>query len=111
MIVCALAPYALSGISDSMALVWGVPMVTFSILSLCLLSYWMAVRRRRNFTLQFPWISTPIIFVAAVLQIVALLSGLGLIFPYSPTVFLFGFLSVLAFGANLFMALLHSIWN
>ena len=111
MIVCALAPYALSGIGDSAALIWGVPMVTFSILCLGLLGYWVAVRRRRNFTLQFPWISTPIIFVAAVLQIVALLSGLGLIVPYSSTVFLFALLSVLAFGANLFMALLHSLWN
>jgi hypothetical protein len=110
-IVCALAPYALSGIGDSAALIWGVPMVAFSILCLGLLGYWVAIRHRRNFTLQFPWISTPIIFVAAVLQIVALLSGLGLIVPYSSTVFLFALLSVLAFGANLFMALLNSIWN
>ena len=111
MMVCSLAPYALSGIDDSAALVWGVPMVVFSILSLSILGHWVTVRHRRKFTLQFPLISTPIIGVAATLQIATLLSGLGLIIPYSPTVFVLGFLFVLIFGANVFMALLYSIWK
>ena len=110
-IVCALAPYPLTGISESPALVWGAPMITFSILSIVLCVYWVSVSRRRGFKLQFPWFSTPIIFFALVLQVTVLLSGLGLIFPYSPTIFVFGFLSVLVFGANLFLALLYSIWN
>jgi len=106
-----MAPYALAGINQSPALVWGVPMVVFSLLSMVVLTYWMGVSRRRGFKLQFPWISTPIIFVAASLQITAFLSGLGLIMPYSSTIFVFGFLSVLVFGANVFLALLYSIWN
>ncbi len=111
MIVCSLAPYALAGISDSPALVWGVPMLMFSTFGIALLAHWMTISRRRNFTLQFPLFSIPIIFVATALQATAFLSGLGLIFPYSPTVFVFGFLTVLIFGANLFLALLYSIWK
>ena len=111
MIVSSLAPYALAGISDSPALVWGVPMLMFSTLGIALLGYWVTVSLRRGYRLEFPLFSIPIVFVATALQVMAFLSGLGLIFPYSPTVFMFGFLSVLIFGANLFLALLYSIWK
>lgn len=109
-IVSALTPYALSGISDSPALVWGVPMVAFSILCIGLHGYWIVVARKRSFTLQFPYVSIPILIGATALQALAFLSGLGLVVPYSPTVFVFGLLSVLVFGANMFLALLYSIW-
>lgn len=111
MIVSALAPYALSGVSTSSALVWGVPMVAFSVLCLGLLVYWVVVSRRRAFKLLFPVISVPILSVATALQVLALLSGLGWILPYSPAVFVLGLLSVLVFGANIFLALLYSIWE
>ena len=111
MITCSLAPYALAGISESPALVWGLPMITFSILSIGLCSYWFTVSRRRHFKLQFPLFSVPIICIAVAIQLTALLSGLGLIIPYSPAVFVLGFMSVLVFGANVFLALLYSIWN
>jgi len=111
MIVCSLAPYALAGIGNSPALVWGVPMVAFSSLGIGLVIYWMMASRRPEFKLRFPLFSIPIVIVATALQVAAFLSGLGLIFPYSQTLFVFGFLSVLVFGANVFLALLYSVWE
>jgi len=111
MIVSALAPYALSGISTSPALVWGAPMLAFSILCLGLLVYWTVLSRKHGFTLLFPLLSIPILSGATALQVLSFASGLGWIFPYSPTIFVFGLLSVLVFGANVFLALLHSIWE
>jgi len=111
MLTAALLPSAISGISDSPALVWGVPMVGYSVLALGLLGRWVSLSRRHGYELQFPLVSIPIISVAAALQVVVLLSGVGLVFPYSPTLFVFGLLSVLVFGANMFLALLHITWS
>ena len=111
MMVCSLAPYALAGVSASPALVWGVPMLAFSSLCIGLLAFWVVVSRRCGFKLFFPLVSIPIIAGAAALQVLAFLSGLGWIYPYSPTVFVLGFLSILVFGANVFLALLYSIWE
>lgn len=111
MMIAALLPYALTGVSDRPALIWGLPMIAFSALCLGLLGYWIRVSRKHGFELLFPAVSIPIMSVAAGLQILALLSGIGLIIPYSPTLFVLGLLSVLAFGANIFLALLHSVWR
>lgn len=111
MIVGALMPYAMSGVSSAPALVWGVPMVALSMLCIGLLCYWIAVARRHGFKLQFPYVSIPILTGATTLQVLSFLSGLGWVFPYSPAVFVFGCLSVLVFGANMFLALLYSIWE
>lgn len=111
MIISALPPYAMSGISDSPALVWGVPMVAYSTVTNLLLVYWIVLSRRHGYKLQFPLVSIPIVSGAAVLQVAVLLSGLGVILPYSPTLFVFGLLSILLFGANMFLALLHITWS
>jgi hypothetical protein len=111
MIVAALLPATLSGLSTSPAVVWGVPMIAFSSLCIWLLFYWIRVSRRHGFKLLFPLFSIPIVSVAATLQVLAFLSGLGWVIPYSPTIFVFGFLAVLVFSANMFLALLYSIWE
>jgi len=110
-IVGALTPYALSGISEAPELIWGVPMVAFSVLCIGLLVYWVVVARKQRFALVFPFVSIPILIGATSLQVLAFLSGLGFVVPYSSTVFVFGLLSVLVFGANMFLALLYSIWT
>jgi len=45
MMIAAMMPYALAGASESPALVWGVPMVAFSLLCIGLLAYFRASRR------------------------------------------------------------------
>jgi hypothetical protein len=111
MMIAALLPFALSGISESEAVVWGVPMVSFSTVALFMLGYWAFKARKYGFRLQFPFISLPIIALASTMQIVTLLSGFGLIVPYSPAVLVAGMLSVLLFAATMFLALLHITWN
>ena len=111
MIIAALFPSAMSGISDSPALVWGVPMVGSSVIALALLVYWALFSRRHGYKLQFPAVSISIISGAALLQVTVLLSGFGVILPYSPALFVFGLLSILVFGANMFLALLHITWR
>jgi len=111
MIMAAILPFALSGFTDSPAVIWGVPMVAYSGLSLTLLGYWIVLVRRHSYRLQFPLISIPIMIVASLLQVLTGLCGLGLIFPYSPALFVLGLLSVLLFSANMFLALLHITWN
>ena len=111
MIIAAILPFALSGISDSPALIWGLPMVAYSMVALTLLVYWIVLARRRNYNLQFPVVSLVIILIATGLQVLAGLSGLGLIFPFSPVIFVFGLLAILLFSANMFLALLHITWK
>jgi peptidoglycan/LPS O-acetylase OafA/YrhL len=111
MIIAAILPFALSGISDSPALIWGLPMVAYSVVALTLLVYWIVLARRRNYNLQFPVVSLVIILIATGLQVLAGLSGLGLIFPFSPVIFVFGLLAILLFSANMFLALLHITWK
>lgn len=111
MITCALLPFAISGISNSPAWIWGLPMVSYSILALVLLARWVVLSRRHGFKLQFPKVSIPIIGIATVLQVLVMLSGFGIIMPYSAPLFVFGLLSILVFSANMFLALLHITWS
>ncbi len=111
MIACALLPPAISGLSDSPAWIWGVPMVASSSVALTSLVYWVVLARRHGYRLQFPLISISIISLASALQVAVLLSGLGLIMPFSPALFVLGLLSILVFGANMFLALLHITWR
>jgi len=111
MIVSALYPSAMSGLSHSPALVWGVPMVSFGGLSLALLTYWIIVARRHGYKLQFPLVSIPVITAAGLLQCLLLLSGCGVLLPFSPALFVLGLLSILVFGAVMFLALLHITWR
>lgn len=111
MITSALLPAAISGLSDEPAMVWGLPMVAQGSLSLILLVCWIVLSRRHHYELQFPLVSIPILTGAAALQVLMLLSGLGLILPYSSALFVFGLLSIMVFGANMFLALLHITWR
>lgn len=111
MIVAALSPYALAGISDAPAVIWGLPMVGFSVLTLAQLARWIQLSLKYRFKLQFPLLSIPVLSGAVVLQVGNLLSGAGLIMPYSHTLFVFGLMSVLVFGAIVFLALLNSVWG
>lgn len=110
-IVSAILPFALSGISDSPALIWGLPMVGYSCLALTLLGNWIFLARRYEYSFQFPFISIPIMIFAGALQFMVGLSGLGLIFPQSPALFVLGLLSILLFSATMFLALLNMTWK
>jgi len=111
MITAALLPSGISGFSDSPALVWGIPMIACSGIALICLVVWVILARGRGYKLQFPVVSTATLLIAGSLQVMVLLSGFGLILPYSHGLFVFGLLSILVFCANMFVALLHITWS
>jgi len=86
-------------------------MVLYSTLVLALLTYWVIVSRKNGYTIQFPYASYPIMLIGAILQLLVLLSGLGILLPYSPGLFVLGFLGIFVFAANVFLALLNTIWE
>ena len=110
-IVTSLLPSAISGWSKSASLVWGIPMVTCGALTLTSLFVWIVLSRRHGYKLQFPRTSLSILSVSGTLQLTVLLSGLGVILPYSSPLFVLGLLSILLFCANMFLALLHMTWR
>lgn len=111
MIVTSLLPFALTEWSTSPSIVWGIPMVLYSTFVLGLLTYWILVSRSNGYKIQYPLFSYPIMIIGSILQLLVLVSGLGLVVPYSPGIFVLGFLGVLVFGANVFLALLNTIWE
>ena len=110
-ITTSLLPWAISGWTSAASLVWGIPMATCGILTLTSLLVWIVLSRRHGYALQFPKTSVSILSVSGTLQFGVLLSGLGLILPHSPALFVLGLLSVLVFCANMFLALLHMTWR
>jgi hypothetical protein len=110
-ITTSMLPSAISGWSKSASLVWGIPMVTCGALTLTSLLVWGVLSRRHGYKLQFPVTSISILSASGTLQLAVLLSGFGVILPYSPALFVLGLLSVLVFCANMFLALLHMTWR
>jgi len=110
-IATSLLPSAIAGWSDSASLVWGIPMIACGVLTLTALFTWIVLSRRHDYKLQFPKTSISILFVAGTLQLALLLSGFGVILPYSSALFVLGLLSILIFCANMFLALLHRTWR
>ena len=111
MIVASLMPPALSEWSSDASVIWGIPMIAFSSLAMGLLIYWIIVSRAQGYKIQFPRASIPMLAVATVLQLMVFLSGLGVILPHSPGLFIFGLLAILIFVANVFLALLNTMWD
>ncbi len=110
-IATALMPYAISGWSPSPALVWGIPMISCGVFTLTSLVAWVVLSRRHGYRLQFPKTSISILIISSGMQGAVLLSGLGVIVPYSSALFVLGLLSILIFCANMFLALLHIAWS
>jgi len=110
-ITTSLLPSAISGLSASPALVWGIPMIACGFVTLTSLLCWVVLSRRHHYRLQFPKTSISILSISGTLQLAVLLSGFGVVLPYSPALFVFGLLSILVFCANMFLALLHMTWR
>ena len=105
-LVCALLPFALSGFKLSEAAVWGVPLVLFGAGNLFLnVTMLLRIRAKRIF-IQFPWISWPILSAWILLNLFLLMSGLGLLLPFSSGLLLLGMLWSLLIGAITLIALM-----
>jgi hypothetical protein len=105
-LLCALLPFALGGLQLSEAAIWGVPLALFGAGNL-FLNVSMLVRiRAKRIVIQFPWISWPILSIWILLTLSLLLSGLGLVLPFSSGLLLLGMIWSLLIGAITLIALM-----
>ena len=105
-LLSALLPFALSGFEVSAATIWGVPLVLFGAGTLFLSINMLLRIRTKRIIIHFPWVSWPILTVWMLLTISVLLSGFGLILPFSSGLLLLGMLWSLLIGAITLIALM-----
>lgn len=105
-LLCSLLPFALSGLFLSEAVIWGVPLVVFGTGNLFLIVNMLLRIQARRVNIQFPLVSWPILLAWSLLTLSILLSGLGLLRPFSPGLLLLGLLWSLVIGALTLIALM-----
>jgi len=89
-LVCALLPFALAGLSESDAIIWGVPLFVYALGGGSSLARTVVRIARGSARLTWPAVSYTVIAVATLLALLSLASGLGLLLPYSPGVLVVG---------------------
>jgi hypothetical protein len=87
---CALLPFALSDFTSSPAVIWGVPLCMYGVLSGTLLVLTVSQVLRGSLPLITPGLGYAVMAASAALQLLALLSGLGLVLPFSPGMLVLG---------------------
>lgn len=105
-LLCALLPFALSGLLKSDALIWGIPLLFFGAANLFLIVNMLLRIHRRRVNIQFPLMSWPILSFWSLLTLAVLLSGLGLLRPFSPGLLLMGMIWSLLIGVITLIALM-----
>ena len=110
-ILCALLPFALSGVSDSPFVVWGVPSLILGTVQLLTLSIAIARIRSGVVTLMWPlvtWTSFPISLAAGSLLV---LSAFNILFAPSSVILVLGLLLNLLNGGTLLGTTLSFLWS
>jgi hypothetical protein len=105
-LLCALLPFAVSGLASSAAAIWGAPLLVFGSGNLFLIINMLFRMRAGRVRIQFPLISWPILAAWSLLTVALLASGVGLIWPFSAGLLLLGTLWSLLIGAITLTALM-----
>jgi hypothetical protein len=105
-LLCALLPFALSGLFSSNSVVWGAPLVIFGAGNLFLIGNMFRRIHTKRINIHFPLVSWPILSFWTLLTLALLLSGLGLLWPFSPGLLLLGMIWSLLIGAITLIALM-----
>jgi hypothetical protein len=111
MILCALLPFALSGLSDSPFIVWGMPSLILGTAQLLVVSVAFVRIRSGTITLMWPlvtWISFPIAFVVGSLLI---LSAFSILLAPSAAILVLGLLWSLVNGGTVLATTLSFLWS
>ena len=82
-LVCALLPFGLAGLSARLAVVWGIPLCVYGLASALLASRTIARIARGSAQLTWPLIGYSILTATAISSLLALGSGLGFFMPFS----------------------------
>jgi hypothetical protein len=105
-LLCALLPFALSGLFSSDSVIWGTPLVIFGAGNLILIANMFRRIHTNRINIHFPLVSWPILLFWTLLTLSLLLSGLGLLWPFSPGLLLLGMIWSLLIGAITLIALM-----
>ncbi|MFT4562615.1 MAG: hypothetical protein ACI9BW_002361 [Gammaproteobacteria bacterium] len=81
--VCAVLPFAISGLTQSAQLMWAVPLLVSGIACLVILILVIATALKGKFEFLIPSVTWTMMGSLGVLSIFSVLSGIGLFLPYS----------------------------
>jgi hypothetical protein len=110
-LLCALLPFALNGLFPADSVTWGLPLVIFGISNLSLIANMVRRIYTNRVSLQFPLVSWPILLFWGLLTLALLLSGLGVLWPFSPGLLLLGMTWSLLVGVITLIALMAKRMN
>jgi hypothetical protein len=105
-LLSALLPFALSGLFPSDSVIWGAPLGIFGTANLFLIANMFRRIHTKRINIHFPLVSWPILSFWILLNLALLLSGLGLLWPFSPGLLLLGMIWSLLIGAITLIALM-----
>ena len=105
-LLCALLPFALSGLFPADSVIWGAPLVIFGTGNLFLIAKMIRRIHTKRINIHFPLVSWPILSFWSLLAVALLLSGLGVLWPFSPGLLLLGMIWSLLIGAITLIALM-----
>jgi hypothetical protein len=105
-LLCALLPFALSGLFSSDTVIWGTPLIIFGAGNLFLIASMFRRIHTKRINIHFPLVSWPILSFWVLLTLALLLSGLGVLWPFSPGLLLVGMIWSLLIGAITLVALM-----
>ncbi len=109
-LVCSLLPFALVNLSDSPRVIWGIPLCTHALVGGFQVVRTFVRLAAGEARLTWPRAAYLSLVVAAFLQLLALASGLGLMFPYSPGILVLGLIwSLLSAGFALVTAVIAGV--
>jgi hypothetical protein len=105
-LLCSLLPFALSGIFPIHSVTWGVPLVIFGACNLYLIAGVCHRYYAKRISVHFPLVSWPILLFWGLLALALLLSGLGVVWPFSQGLLLLGMTWSLLVGVITLIALM-----
>jgi hypothetical protein len=88
-LVFSLFPFGLAGFSESPAVVWGLPLVTYGVFGFCFIARTLFEIIRGDFRLTSRPVGALLIAVAVVVNALLVLSGVGVLIPFSPGLLVF----------------------
>jgi hypothetical protein len=88
-VVFSLLPFSLAGFSESAAVVWGLPLVAYGVFGFCFVARTLFEIIRGDFRLTSQPVGALLIAVSVVVNALLVLSGVGVLIPFSPGLLVF----------------------
>lgn len=93
--VCAVLPFAISGFAIEERFNWAIPLLISGLA--CLVTFSLVVRAglKGNFEFLIPWVTWTMMGLLSFSSVLSVLSGLGILLPYSPGLLVLQLVSML----------------